>query len=85
MTEDEGGREVPIALLGPREGFGEMALLTDQPRFATVVALTDLEVWRVPKPAFEQLLSADRSLSIYFNEILGQRISGLNERRYPSA
>ena len=82
---DQDGREVPIAQLGPREGFGEMALLTDQPRYATVVALTDLVVWRVPKSAFEQILSTDRSLSVYFNDILRQRISDLNERRYPSA
>ena len=46
-----------LAELGPKEGFGEMALLTDQPRSASVVATTDVEVWRLPKEAFAGLIS----------------------------
>ena len=76
--------EMPIAQLGPLDGFGEMALLTDEPRYATVIALTELDVWRVSKTSFEELLSADPSLVVYFNEVLRQRIRELNERRYSS-
>ena len=41
-----------LAELGPNEGFGEMALLTDEPRSAMVVAKTDVEVW----PSFQRSL-----------------------------
>jgi len=85
VAKGEGEGEMPIAQLGPLEGFGEMALLTDEPRYATVIALTELDLWRVSKTSFEELLSADPSLVVYFNEILRQRIMELNERRYPSA
>ena len=43
MLEREGTPAITVAELGPREGFGEMALLTDQPRSASVVAVTDVE------------------------------------------
>ena len=84
LAKGEVGTDMPIAQLGPQEGFGEMALLTDEPRYATVVALTELEVWRVTKTSFADLLAADPSLVVYFNEVLRQRIRELNERKYPS-
>jgi CRP-like cAMP-binding protein len=37
--------------------FGELALLGDGKRSATVVAASDLHVMRVPRPTFERLLS----------------------------
>ena len=69
-----------IAELGPREGFGEMALLTDEARSASVVAITDVEVWRLPKAAFQGLLSENLSLALCFNRILSQRLRTLQER-----
>ena len=79
------GKEVPIAELGPKEGFGEMALLTGQPRSASVVAATDLQLWRLSKEAFQGLLNENLSISLYFNRILSQRLQAFRERVYPSA
>ena len=84
LVEREGRPATPIAGLGPNEGFGEMALLTDQPRFASVVATSDVDMWRLSKAAFEELVSDNLSLSIYFNRILAQRFKALQERLYPS-
>ena len=78
---ERGGRPpTPIASLGPNEGFGEMALLTDQPRSANVIATTDVSVWCLPRMAFDQLVAENLSLAIYFNRILSQRLSTLQER-----
>ena len=67
VLEKEGGRAISIAQLGPKEGLGEMALLTDQPRSATVIALTEVETWSLSRTAFEGLLSENLSLALYFN------------------
>ena len=43
IREDEDGAERLLARMGPGEYFGEMALISDAPRTATVRALTDVE------------------------------------------
>lgn len=78
--------EVPplvLAELGPGEGFGEMALLTGQPRSATVVAATDVVVWRIARQTFEGLIAENLSLALYFNRILSQRLRDLQARLAP--
>jgi transcriptional regulator with AAA-type ATPase domain/polyferredoxin len=49
--------EVSVATLGPGEGFGEMALLTGEPRSATVRAAEGVELLRVPREGFFDLVS----------------------------
>src|SRR5436305_13185631 len=38
------GKEIILSMLGPGDFFGEMALLDDEPRSATVIATETLEV-----------------------------------------
>jgi CRP-like cAMP-binding protein len=47
-----------VATLGPGSGFGELALLEDAPRNATVVADTDIDLVVLGKSDFEGLLDA---------------------------
>ena len=77
VLERPGRPDSTIAELGPKECFGEMALLTDQPRAATVTALTDAEVWRLPRDNFEKLLEENLSLTVYFNRMMSQRLKEL--------
>lgn len=46
-----------MAQIGVNSVVGEMALLTDAPRSAMVVALEDTELLQIPKAAFDALLS----------------------------
>ena len=79
VLERPGRPDSTIADLGARECFGETALLTDQPRTATVVAVTESEVWRLPKANFEKLLEENLSLTIFFNRMIGQRLEELKQ------
>ena len=83
VMEREDRLAAPIATLGPKEGFGEMAILTEQPhRSFTIVAMTDVELWRLPKEEFKALLSENLALSLYFNRIMTQRLRALQQKVY---
>ena len=83
VLERSGSQDVDVAKLGAGEGFGEMALLMEQPRAANVVAATDVEAWKLSKSAFDELLSENLSMRVYFNRILVQRLSELQAKIVP--
>jgi CRP-like cAMP-binding protein len=51
------GKEIILSLLDPGDFFGEMALLDDEPRSATVVATEPLELITIWRSDFLQILS----------------------------
>ena len=53
---DEEGREVILKMLGPGDVFGEMSLLTGEPRSASVEALTDCRLLSIDKADLEAIL-----------------------------
>lgn len=63
MSDDE-GREVILAILGSNEFFGEMGLLDDSPRSASVVALEACELLTLSKRDFKKCLSENFELSM---------------------
>jgi len=48
----EGGRDLTLHIFGPGEFFGEMALIDDEPRSATVVALCETTTLVLSRAAF---------------------------------
>ncbi len=54
----ESGAAHAVGDIGPGECVGEMALLSDSPRAATVKAVRDSELLRLPKAAFDRLVRA---------------------------
>ena len=51
------GKEIILSLLGPGDFFGEMALLDDEPRSATVVATESLDLVTIWRSDFLQILA----------------------------
>ncbi len=59
------GEEVPLNVLRAGDAFGEMALLEQSTRTATVRASSDVEALRLDRSAFEALLAAAPDLKKY--------------------
>jgi len=64
MMSDDEGREVILAILNPNEFFGEMGLLDDSPRSATVVALEPCELLHLAKRDFKKCLEDNFELAL---------------------
>ncbi|TRW82803.1 MFS transporter [Mycolicibacterium sp. 018/SC-01/001] len=75
---DEGELDVFVARqyvrsLGSDDFFGELALLADSPRTATVVATTDCRLWTLPRTAFLTILSGFPATGHAIDTVSSQR------------
>jgi small-conductance mechanosensitive channel/CRP-like cAMP-binding protein len=73
--------EQEVARLRAGDFFGERSLLTGEKRSATVVALTDVECWRLDKAAFQELLNRRPEIADEVAEELANREVGLTRVR----
>jgi NADH dehydrogenase len=76
VREEEGGAEKVLAKLGPGQCFGEMALVSDAPRMATVRPLTGLDVLTIQRGAFRTLFNHLPSMREDFEEVIRRRQEG---------
>ena len=68
----------PLTLLGAGEAFGEMALLGETARTATVVAHTDVALWRLSRERFETLLARERPIARSIERALTRRLATMS-------
>jgi len=78
------GQETHVADLSAPAFFGEMALLTGEPRSATVRARGDAELLVVERSGFEALFKTRPSVATVVSHVLATRQSELRERREQS-
>jgi signal transduction histidine kinase len=64
VQKQTGQSLIKIDVRNPGDVVGEMALLSSGPRNATVIAKTDSETLRIPKAAFENLLSSSTTATL---------------------
>jgi ABC transport system ATP-binding/permease protein len=74
VSSDGGGQSRVLARLGPGDFFGEIALLTSQPRTATVTAETDARLWALSGQAFTQVMHAEPELASAVQGIMKGRM-----------
>lgn len=72
-----GNPEVEVARLKRGQYFGEMSLLTGEPRAATVVAASDAILLELDRPVFGRLFAEHQNLARQLSAILAQRRSQL--------
>ncbi len=70
---EQGGLSSVVTTLGAGQFFGEMSLLTGEPRSATVVAAETLQVIAVGKDALLQVVQQDRRLVEQIGEVVARR------------
>jgi CRP-like cAMP-binding protein len=71
--KSDAGTQVVLAKLGPGEYFGEVSLLTGEPRNATVHAETDTLVLEIRKKDISPLIEANPALAGRLGELLERR------------
>ena len=76
VKEELGKGEVTLRRLGPGDCFGEMALVIDTPRTATVRSRTSLNVLTMHREAFHALFVHLPPLRKLFQQLIEQRIHG---------
>jgi len=74
IYNDEGQNEQVVANLSSGDYFGEMALLTGEPRSASVIATEDTEMFVLQKNDFDVILEKFPSISLSMGKIVSQRL-----------
>lgn len=74
------GKEIILSTLGPGDFFGEMALLDDQPRSATVIALEPLDVVTIMRNDFLQILKENFSITRKILAEISRRLRSASSR-----
>jgi NTE family protein len=71
----EAGPEKVINFLGPGNFFGEMALLLNQRRSATVTVSLDADLWMLRKTDMDELLADHPEIALQLSRELSRRLS----------
>jgi CRP/FNR family cyclic AMP-dependent transcriptional regulator len=74
LIQDDQGHEVILSMMGSHEFFGEMGLLDDQPRSASVEALEPCEMLRLSKAGFVACMKDNFDLAMRIIRNLVRRL-----------
>ena len=70
-----------LAYLGRGNYFGEMALLTEEPRSASVMASMDSELLMLTKADFDYLIQKHPSIAVTLSHVLSQRLRDISIKK----
>jgi CRP-like cAMP-binding protein len=84
ITAPDSDEKVTLSNLHEGDYFGEMALLTGEPRSASVETASEVTLIRLEKKGFEKLLEKDPKISIAISHMISQRLMQANLERAAS-
>ena len=74
------GKEIILSMMGPGDFFGEMSLLDNEPRSATVIAMETLDLVTIWRSDFLQILSENFSITKKILAELSKRLRSASNR-----
>jgi CRP/FNR family cyclic AMP-dependent transcriptional regulator len=80
VDREQGGVRLQVAELGPEQFFGEMSLLDNKPRSATVTGLEDSECLLLTRDSFVRLMNKYPEIPIRMARVLAERVRVANEK-----
>jgi CRP-like cAMP-binding protein len=80
LREHADGRVITLARFGPGDIFGELAMLDDQRRSATIQALDELHVIAILGPDMRRLLGEHPEIAVKLITAIGRKLREANER-----
>jgi CRP/FNR family transcriptional regulator, cyclic AMP receptor protein len=80
ITAGSEGRQAALAIMGPGEVFGEVAVLDGQPRSATITAIEPCELVILQRNDLFHFLERTPTAAIKLLEVLARRLRRLSER-----
>lgn len=81
VLENSTGKSEIVAVLGPRDWFGEMALLSGEPRSATIDTVKETVLWRLRSEDWDELIEKHPTWLRQFCSTLSKRLSHV-DRQY---
>jgi CRP/FNR family transcriptional regulator len=79
-VREHSGRSITLAQFGPGDIFGELAMLDDERRSATIETLEPIEALAILGPDMRRLLREHPEISVKLVSALGRRLRETNER-----
>jgi len=79
FLSDDDGREIIINILGDGQYFGELALLDDAPRSASVMTIEETKLAVISKSAFEDCVTKNPVLALRIIRELSMRLRSLTQ------
>jgi small-conductance mechanosensitive channel/CRP-like cAMP-binding protein len=67
------GKSEKVASIGEGDFFGEMGMMTGQPRRATVIAMTDMLCYRLDKGSFQEIINRRHEIAEDISHVLARR------------
>jgi anion transporter len=81
LLESGSDKSEVVAILGPRDWFGEMALLTGEPRSATIRTIKSTSLWRLRREDWDELIEKHPTWLLQLSATLSKRLSYV-DRQY---
>ena len=77
--EDDNGKQLTLRILKPGDSFGEVAMIGEMPRTASVVTLTDSIVCAFPRGKYLAFLKSNPDILLSLSKSLAQLVSDTTE------
>jgi len=78
LLKESHGRQRVVTMLGPGDFFGEMAVVTGQPRSATAEVVEEAELLKVPADKLQEMVTGNGEIAIRLIRNLAERLENAN-------